>query len=64
MPNDLEDVCLSGKTGSERRAVKVTRLTQSGLYEAPAPSRATLNFDCWKQGDFFAINHQQKAENV
>ena len=27
MPNDPEDVRKSGKTGSERRAVKVTRLT-------------------------------------
>ena len=32
MPNDPETVCLSGKSGSERRAVKVTRLTQPGPY--------------------------------
>src|SRR6476659_3389651 len=31
---------------------------------SPRPSRATLNFDCWKQNDFFAINHHQKAENI
>jgi hypothetical protein len=30
MPNDPENVCYSGKTGRERRAVKVTRLTRSG----------------------------------
>lgn len=31
MPNDPENVCQSGKTGSERRAVRVTRLTQSSI---------------------------------
>jgi hypothetical protein len=30
MPNDPENICQLGKTGSERRAVKVTRLTHIG----------------------------------
>jgi len=30
MPTDTADVCSQGKTGSDRRAVKVTRLTRSG----------------------------------
>jgi hypothetical protein len=33
-PNTSEHGCLSGKTGNERRVVKVTRLTQTGLRAA------------------------------
>jgi hypothetical protein len=31
MPTDIEDVRSSGKTGSDRRAVKATRLSQSDI---------------------------------
>jgi len=30
VPTDSENVCLSGKTGSDRRTVKVTRRTHTG----------------------------------
>ncbi|SHM02090.1 hypothetical protein SAMN05444159_7469 [Bradyrhizobium lablabi] len=30
MRTDIEEVSLSGKTGSDRRAVKATRLTRNG----------------------------------
>jgi len=35
MPNDTEDVRQSGKTGSERRALKVTRLTRRRRLDSP-----------------------------
>jgi hypothetical protein len=31
MPTDTENVCLSGKTGSDRRTVKSTRLPESDI---------------------------------
>ena len=41
--------------GCRRAALGPQRMTHGGLSRSSRPSRATLNFDCWKQGDFFAI---------
>src|SRR5437879_7558757 len=34
MPTDIEDVRSSGRTGSDRRAVKATRLTQADICQS------------------------------
>src|SRR6266576_7042445 len=35
MPTNAEDVCLSGKTGSDRRVLRMTRLTHNGPGRLP-----------------------------
>src|SRR5438309_8591122 len=42
MPTDSEDVRLVGKTGSDRRTVKMTRLTISEVGPSPAAARYAL----------------------
>jgi hypothetical protein len=40
------------------------RRTPKADFTKPPPEQVYTHFDCWKQGDFFAINHHQKAENI
>src|SRR5437762_14375469 len=57
MPTDSGNVCLSGNTGSDRRMVKMTRLTRSGHWRPCL--RGPCDFD-----NLFAVTRRATLSDV